>query len=193
MCSVSHDSSIVVICVRGIALLTSTAKAFRFSIFSNKLIKVTGFVPEGISLFSALWASSADSLWGWADWEDGNKEGEGAEWGSCDVVEAHSWCLVSSWQRSRPSGLNVLLVSIINSCVVVHQFTIGMYKTVALHVHCTVCTVQLEHPFYCSQYDLHVANSTLKSCVGVCPKFSIIFYSTTLWSWSHLHRSTLSS
>ena len=54
VCTVSHDSSIVVICARGIALLTSTAKAFRFSMFSNKLVKVVGLVPEGISFFSAL-------------------------------------------------------------------------------------------------------------------------------------------
>ena len=54
MCTVSYDSSIVVICVKSIALLTSSAKAFRFSIFSNKLVKIVGLVPEGISLFSAL-------------------------------------------------------------------------------------------------------------------------------------------
>ena len=54
MCTVSHDSGIDVICVRGIALLTSNAKAFRFSMFSNKLVKAAGLVPEGISLFSAL-------------------------------------------------------------------------------------------------------------------------------------------
>ena len=54
MCTVSHDSSIVVICVRGIALLRSTTKAFRFSMFSKTVVKVAGLVPGGISLFSTL-------------------------------------------------------------------------------------------------------------------------------------------
>ena len=105
--------------------------------------------------------------------------------------------LVSSWQR--PLGQNVLLVSIINSCVVAHQFAIGIslmqLRASTTSRHLMIYSLVRTHKHTTSIHAALIRHFTGLSYSRVCQPFVTtdeFTYVRTPHTWSkHFHMTRL--